>query len=140
MSCIFCNIVAGTEPCHKIYEDEQFLAFLDIHPYVEGHTLVIPKQHYDWVWDVPCQSSDGTTVGRYMEVCQSLSNHFKTFSKVQNVYSFIFGTDVPHAHIHLVPDYNKDDIQHLFSAFVGRRKATLPIDVGRLLAQTLRVK
>ena len=51
--CVFCQIAAGKIPCFKIYEEEGFLAFLDINPWVEGHTLVIPKKHYRWVWDMP---------------------------------------------------------------------------------------
>ena len=51
--CIFCQIVAGKLPSYKVYEDEEFLAFLDIFPKSTGHTLVIPKKHVEWVWDLP---------------------------------------------------------------------------------------
>ena len=52
-NCIFCKIISGTIPSYKIYEDVNFLAFLDIHPQTPGHAQVIPKNHHRWVWDVP---------------------------------------------------------------------------------------
>ena len=52
-NCIFCKIVRGEIPSQKVYEDSDFLAFLDIHPKGTGHTLLIPKQHYPWFTDVP---------------------------------------------------------------------------------------
>jgi diadenosine tetraphosphate (Ap4A) HIT family hydrolase len=51
--CIFCKIISGEIPSHKVYEDENFLAFLDIHPQSPGHIQVIPKKHFRWVWDLP---------------------------------------------------------------------------------------
>ncbi len=51
--CIFCKIVSGDIPAHKIYEDEKYLAFIDIHPQTPGQVQVIPKEHYRWVWDMP---------------------------------------------------------------------------------------
>jgi len=64
-NCIFCKIVKGEIPAYKIYEDENFLAFLDINPQSPGHTQVIPKRHYRWVWDIP-------NVGAYFEVVKLL--------------------------------------------------------------------
>ena len=52
-NCIFCKIAEGKTPCYKIYEDKDFLAFLDIKPLRKGHALIIPKKHYRWVYDVP---------------------------------------------------------------------------------------
>lgn len=95
--CIFCQIVAGKVPCFKIYEDDYFLAFLDIFPWVEGHTLVIPKKHYRWVWEV----EEG---GAYFQVVQKIANHYRQVLKTEFVMSYIYGYDVPHAHIHLFPD------------------------------------
>ncbi|MEI7463544.1 MAG: HIT domain-containing protein, partial [Candidatus Taylorbacteria bacterium] len=60
-SCIFCKIINKEIPANIIYEDADFLAFLDIRPLSPGHMLVIPKKHYRWVWDVP-------NVGEYFEV------------------------------------------------------------------------
>jgi len=95
-SCIFCKIAKGEIPCWKIYEDKNFLAFLDINPFVEGHTLVIPKKHYHWVWDLP-------DPGEYFAVVRKIANHFQKVTGDEFVASLIWGTDVPHAHIHLLP-------------------------------------
>ena len=64
-NCIFCKIVSGDIPSYKIYEDDEYLAFLDIAPFADGHTLVIPKKHYQFVWDVE-------EVGKYIEVAQKI--------------------------------------------------------------------
>jgi len=82
---------------YKIYEDDNFLAFLDINPWVEGHTLVIPKAHYRWVWDVP-------NSGEYFQVTTKVANHLKEKMNSEFVMTWIYGYDVPHAHIHLMPD------------------------------------
>src|SRR5688572_9179355 len=93
--CVFCKIVAGELPCYKIYEDEQYLAFLDIFPSTEGHTLVIPKEHVEWVWDFPA-------VGAYFEVVAKIARHHREVTG-DVVRSNIDGWQVPHAHIHLKP-------------------------------------
>ena len=64
--CIFCKIVAGELPSYKVYEDANFLAFLDIYPRTKGHTLVIPKKHYQWVYDVP-------EFGKYWEIAKKIA-------------------------------------------------------------------
>jgi histidine triad (HIT) family protein len=97
--CIFCKIVAGEIPSYKIYEDEKYLAFLDIFPWCEGHTLVIPKTHVRWVWDYP-------ELGEYFEVVGRIAKHHRDV-KGDGVRSEIFGWDVPHAHIHLLPGKNE---------------------------------
>ena len=94
--CIFCEIVAGNIPSYKIYEDEKYLAFLDIMPWCEGHTLVIPKQHVQWVWDYE-------EVGEYFEVVRKIAKHLREVSREEVVRSNIDGWEVPHAHIHIKP-------------------------------------
>jgi histidine triad (HIT) family protein len=79
-----------------VYEDADFLAFLDIYPRVEGHTLVIPKKHYRWVYDVP-------NFGNYWEVALKIT---KAMKKAFNPYFITYvthGLQVPHAHIHILP-------------------------------------
>jgi len=99
--CIFCKIARGEAPSYKVYEDERFLAFLDINPVIKGHTLVIPKEHCRWVWDV-------ANIGEYMEVCQKVAKaQIKAFG-AERIESMICGEDVPHAHIWLIPRV-KDD-------------------------------
>jgi len=91
--CIFCKIVTGSIPSYKIYEDEKFLAFLDIFPSAEAHTLVIPKKHVEWVWD-------SENIGEYFEVVGKIARHYREVSG-DIVRSNIDGWQVPHAHIHL---------------------------------------
>ncbi len=97
---MFCKIIKGEIPCYKVYENENFLAFLDAKPWAEGHTLVIPKKHYQWVWDVP-------NAGEYFEAVAKIANHYKEVFKTEFVMSFIYGYNIPHAHIHLLPDARK---------------------------------
>jgi histidine triad (HIT) family protein len=96
-NCIFCKIVAGEIPAHKVYEDDNFLAFLDIHPLAPGHTLVIPKEHHRWVWDVP-------EAGDYFEVVKKVANALKTAFSTDFVLAKIVGEEIPHAHIWIYPD------------------------------------
>ncbi len=98
--CIFCKIIRGEIPSYKVYEDDKFLAFLDIFPWVEGHTLVIPKKHYRWVWDVE-------NCGEYFKVTTKIANHYKKVFNTEFVMSYIYGYDVTHAHIQLFPDARK---------------------------------
>lgn len=131
-NCVFCKIVAGKIPAYKIYEDENFLAFLDIAPFTEGHTLVIPKKHYHWVWDVP-------NIGRYFEVCQKIANHYKKVFKINLIISLIFGEQVPHAHIQLLPDI--DNCRNKFSErLAGLRLPQLTPEKAEKLVQKLRLE
>jgi histidine triad (HIT) family protein len=121
--CIFCKIAKGEIPYWKIYEDENFLAFLDINPFVEGHTLVIPKKHYRWVWDVP-------ELGEYFAVVRKIANHFQKVTGDEFVASLIWGTDVPHAHIHLLP---KPYDLKLFA--LGERKKLTSEEAQKIIAK-----
>jgi histidine triad (HIT) family protein len=100
-NCVFCKIAKGDIPSFKVYEDEKFLAFLDIKPRNPGHTLVIPKEHFRWVWDVPY-------LGEYFEVVGKVANAIKKAMNTDFVVSFIIGEEIPHAHIHLVPRFRGD--------------------------------
>jgi histidine triad (HIT) family protein len=100
-NCIFCEIVKGGVPSFKVFENEKFVAFLDIKPRNPGHTLVIPKEHFRWVWDVPY-------LGEYFEIVGKIARALKKAMKTDFVVSFIMGEEVFHAHIHLVPRF-KDD-------------------------------
>ena len=101
MDCIFCKIVAGEIPSYKVYEDENFFAFLDIRPLNPGHTLVIPKKHYRWVWDVE-------NVGEYYQVAAKIAKAQKKAFNTDYVVSMVFGEEVPHAHIWLIPRLEGD--------------------------------
>ena len=103
MSCIFCKIVNKEIPANIVYEDNDFMAFLDINPLSPGHTLVIPKQHYRWVWDVPAHSENGATIGKYYEIVQKIAlAHQKAFD-VEQIISKVVGEDVHHAHVWIFP-------------------------------------
>lgn len=91
-SCIFCKIVKGELPLHKVYEDETFLAFLDIHPQSPGHTLIIPKKHYRFVWDVE-------NIGDYFSVVQKIAKAVQKASGTDEVFMKVIGEEVPHAHV-----------------------------------------
>lgn len=94
--CIFCRIVAGEIPAEKVYEDDSFVAFLDIHPQSPGHAQVIPKRHYRWVWDVP-------DVGAYFEVVRKIAKAQQEAFGTEWVLSRIIGDEVEHAHIWVFP-------------------------------------
>ena len=101
-NCIFCKIVSGEIPCHKIYESDSFLAFLDINPIAPGHVQVIPKNHQRWVWDVP-------NVGEYFEVVRKIALAQKKAFGIDMVRSQIYGEEVPHAHIWVWPEAPGDN-------------------------------
>jgi histidine triad (HIT) family protein len=99
-NCVFCKIIAGEIPAHKVYEDDNFVAFLDINPRAPGHVQVIPKTHHRWVWDVP-------NVGEYFEIARTIAKAEQKAFGVEMVLSRITGEDVPHAHIWIYPDPEK---------------------------------
>ncbi|OGF27071.1 hypothetical protein A2303_04330 [Candidatus Falkowbacteria bacterium RIFOXYB2_FULL_47_14] len=101
MECVFCKIAAGEIPCHKVFEDDGFLAFLDITPRNPGHVLVIPKKHYRWVWDVP-------DIGAYFTAVGKIANALRRAMGTEWVVSAVFGEEVVHAHVWLVPRFSGD--------------------------------
>jgi len=100
-NCIFCKIAKNEIPSFKVFENEKFFAFLDINPRNPGHTLVIPKEHFRWVWDVPY-------LGEYFEVVGKIAQALKKSMETDFVVSFVIGEEIPHAHIHLVPRFAGD--------------------------------
>jgi histidine triad (HIT) family protein len=98
MSSIFSKIVQGEIPCHKIAEDDQFLAFLDVMPLVEGHTLVIPKQEVDYIFDL-----DPELLAGLMKFAQRIAPAIKKAIPCKRIGVAVIGLEVPHAHVHLVP-------------------------------------
>ena len=108
--CVFCKITKGEIPCHKVYEDDNFLAFLDINPIALGHTLLIPKKHYRWVYDLP-------NFGEYWQVAQKIALNIKKSELDPDFISFLtVGNEVPHAHIHIVPRSKNDSIGPVFES------------------------
>ncbi len=103
MSCIFCKIVNKEIPANIVYEDNDFMAFLDINPLSPGHALVIPKQHYRWVWDVPALSENSATIGKYYEIVHKFALAQRKAFGVEQIISKVVGEDVPHAHVWIYP-------------------------------------
>ena len=95
---IFTKIIKGEIPCHKIYEDEQTLAFLDIHPKTAGHTLVIPKKQVEFVWDL--ENADYQAL---MTTVKKVALRIREVLQAPYVGELVVGVDVPHAHIHVYP-------------------------------------
>lgn len=102
---IFTKIVSGEISAHKIYEDELTLAFLDIHPLRPGHTLVIPKQQIEFVWDLPDDLYQAV-----METTKKVALRLRDVMGAPYVSERIFGMDVPHAHVQLIPFHYSDQL------------------------------
>ena len=98
MSCVFCEIVSRLQPATIIYEDDSFLAFLDKYPKTWGHTQVIPKTHYRWVWDEP-------NVLDHLALVNSLIQHYKQVLNIPTCYQTVWGNQIYHAHIQILPAY-----------------------------------
>jgi histidine triad (HIT) family protein len=107
--CIFCKIVNKEIPCTKVYEDENFLAFLDIHPIAPGQTQVIPKKHYKWVWDLPAGRQVSPNIGEYFEVVRKIALAQKKAFNADMVRSQVYGEEVAHAHIWVWPESVGDE-------------------------------
>ena len=96
--CVFCKIANGEIPSSKVYEDANFVAFLDIHPVSNGHLLIIPKQHIIWM-----QDADDNTIAGIFKLAIKLMRALKAGVNCDYVMISIVGKDVPHFHIHLIP-------------------------------------
>ena len=105
MASIFSKIVAGTIPCHRVAETEHCLAFLDIMPLAEGHTLVIPKVEVDRIWDL-----DPSLLSELHLFSQKVALAMEDAVPCQRVGQAVIGLEVPHAHVHLIPLNNVSDI------------------------------
>jgi histidine triad (HIT) family protein len=105
MPSIFTKIVRGEIPCYKIAESDQYLAFLDINPLKEGHTLVIPKKEVDYLFDL-----DDDTIMGLMVFSKKVAKAIKSVIRCNRVGVVIVGLEVPHAHIHLIPLDSMHDI------------------------------
>ena len=104
-NCIFCKIVKKEIPCDKVFEDGNFLAFLDIQPVSDGHMLIIPKKHIVWM-----QEADDETIAGIFKLTKKLMLAIKNGIKCDYMQVSIVGKDVPHFHIHLIPRYFKDGL------------------------------
>lgn len=118
MDDVFCKIVRGEIPAYKVYEDENYLAFLDINPKSQGHTLVIPKKHYRWVWDLP-------NFGEYFEKVRVVERKIEKALHPEFIEMKVFVMDVPHAHVQLIPHYHQEPQTEDFSSLADKIRNTM---------------
>jgi histidine triad (HIT) family protein len=110
-TCIFCKIVEGELPSYKVYEDKDVLAFLDINPVKDGHTLVIPKKHYPNLEEIPEKDLQKVIVA-VKKIGQSLKNGLGVDSyNVCENNDPAAGQIIPHIHFHLIPRYEGDELK-----------------------------
>ena len=122
--CIFCKIAAGDIPCHKIYEDEDFLAFLDIAPASLGHALVVPKRHADDLFAL-----DADSAARLMPLAQMLAGKIKAATGCAGINLMqnngaAAGQTVRHFHLHIIPRAEGDGVLPPWASLPGSRDAT----------------
>jgi len=98
MSSLFSRIIQGEIPCHKILENQEFLAFLDIKPLTPGHTLVIPKKEVDYLFDL-----EDDLLGKLINFSKKVAAMIKKEISCKRIGIIVAGLEVPHAHVHLVP-------------------------------------
>lgn len=106
-NCIFCKIVKGELPSFKVWEDDKHLAFLSIAPLMPGHTLVIPKEHSDYIFDM-----NDVALGELLQACKPVAVKLKKGiqPKTGKIGIMVAGLQVPHIHVHLVPMDEEGDL------------------------------
>lgn len=122
MATIFSRIVAGEIPCHKIAENDKFLAFLDITPVAKGHTLVIPKVEVDYFFDL-----DENLLAEINLFAKTVAEKLKRTVPCRRIGIAVIGLEVPHAHMHLIPMNTMADIN-----FSGERLKMTPEELSAL--------
>jgi histidine triad (HIT) family protein len=127
MATIFSRIAAGEIPSHKVAEDEEFYAFLDINPVAVGHTLVIPKAEVDYIFDI-----DDAKLGRMMAFAKRVARAQEAAIPCKRVGLAVMGLEVPHAHIHLIPITKESDM------YFGGAKLSLTQDELAEIAARIR--
>lgn len=105
MASIFTRIIDGHIPCHKVAGNDKFLAFLDINPLKEGHTLIVPRKEIDYIFDL-----DEETLSEMMLFARRVAIAIKEVIPCKRIGVVVIGLEVPHAHIHLIPIDREGDI------------------------------
>ena len=105
MASVFTRIVKGEIPCYKVAEDDRYFAFLDINPLAKGHTLVIPKEETDNIFDL-----DDRTLADMMVFAKRIARKIQANIACKKVAVVVLGLEVPHAHIHLIPINSEKDV------------------------------
>ncbi|TNF46869.1 MAG: HIT family protein [Bacteroidetes bacterium] len=127
MATLFTRIVNGEIPCHKVAENDKFLAFLDIMPLRKGHVLVIPKVEVDYIFDI-----QDDLLGEMMVFSKQVAAKIKSTFPCKKVGVTVIGLEVPHAHIHLIPINSINDMDF------GQQKLQLSQDELSEIAAQLR--
>ena len=127
MSSIFTKIVNGEIPCYKIAEDENYLAFLDVNPNVKGHTLCIPKQEINKIFDM-----DEDLYLGLMKFSRKVAKAIEKSVECKRIGVAVVGLEVPHTHVHLIPLHDMDDMRF-------QRKVAMTKEEFEQLASTIRV-
>lgn len=115
---VFKKIIDGEIPCYRIYEDENFLVFLDTFPKNVGHTLVIPKQEKLWVWDVELYDE-------YFALVRRVAQAQKKAFGIDMILMLVHGEEVPHAHVHLRPQIENNGSEKEFETIAHKIKKAL---------------
>ena len=102
---IFTKIIKGVIPCYKIAEDDKFIAFLDVNPLEEGHTLVVPKTQIDYIYDLP-----EDVLSELFIFSKIVAKKIENSIKCERIGIAVVGLEVPHAHVHLIPINEISDI------------------------------
>ncbi|MPQ45609.1 HIT domain-containing protein [Marinifilum sp. N1E240] len=105
MASIFTKIIQGDIPCHKIAETDKYFAFLDISPLAKGHTLVVPKQEVDYIFDLEDDVLSGLNL-----FAKKIAKAVEKSVECKRIGIAVIGLEVPHTHIHLVPINNISDL------------------------------
>jgi histidine triad (HIT) family protein len=105
MASIFTRIIRGEIPCYKVAENDRFIAFLDVRPLTPGHTLVVPKQETDYIFDL-----DDKTLADMMLFAKKVAEAMKEVIDCKRIGVAVLGLEVPHAHMHLVPLQKEHDL------------------------------
>ena len=126
---LFSRIIAGEIPCYKVAEDDRFFAFLDINPLAKGHTLVVPKQEVDYIFDLRDEDLAAMHVFA-KKIALAIGKAFPC----RKVGMAVLGLEVPHAHIHLIPMQSEKDM--LFS----NPKLKLTDDEFKAVAEAIRAQ
>jgi histidine triad (HIT) family protein len=110
--CLFCRIVAGSEPAHLVFEDETTIAFLDTRPLFPGHSLLVPREHHETLWDLP-----DTLVAPLFANAKLLSAAVREAMEAQGAFvalNNVVSQSVPHLHVHIAPRNRKDGLRGFF--------------------------
>lgn len=125
MASLFTKIISGEIPCYKVAEDENYLAFLDINPNAKGHTLCIPKQEIDKIFDM-----DEALYLGLMKFSRKVAHAIEKTVPCKRVGVAVIGLEVPHTHVHLIPLHDMDDMRF-------QRKVTMTPEAFQELATAI---